>query len=46
MTFGSVFGPDPYTSLSIVESLFYDGMEYDGYFFLAAIITLPRMGQY
>jgi hypothetical protein len=33
-TFSTLFGPDPYTSLSIVESPFYDGMEYDGLFFL------------
>lgn len=34
-TFGALFGPYPYPSLSIVESPFYDGMEYDGLFFLS-----------
>lgn len=34
-TYGALFGPDPYPSLSIVESTFYDGMEYDGLFFLS-----------
>jgi hypothetical protein len=34
-TFNDLFGPDPYPSLSIVESPFYDGMEYDGLFFLS-----------
>ncbi len=34
-TFGTLFGPYPYPSLSIVESPFYDGMEYDGLFFLS-----------
>ena len=34
-TFEGLFGPDPYSSLSIVESPFYDGMEYDGLFFLS-----------
>ena len=34
-TFDPLFGPDPYPSLSIVESPFYDGMEYDGLFFLS-----------
>lgn len=34
-TFDELFGPDPYPSLSIVESPFYDGMEYDGLFFLS-----------
>ena len=34
-TFDSLFGPDPYPSLSIVESPFYDGLEYDGLFFLS-----------
>jgi hypothetical protein len=29
------FGPYPYPSLSVVESLFFDGMEYDGLFFLS-----------
>ena len=33
-TFTALFGSDPYPSLSIVESPFYDGMEYDGIFFL------------
>jgi hypothetical protein len=34
-TFSTLFGPFPYTSLSIVESPFYDGLEYDGLFFLS-----------
>lgn len=34
-TFDTLFGPDPYASLSIVESPFYDGLEYDGLFFLS-----------
>ena len=34
-TFSTLFGTDPYPSLSIVESPFYDGMEYDGLFFLS-----------
>ena len=34
-TFGEFFGPSPYPSLSIVESPFFDGMEYDGLFFLS-----------
>lgn len=34
-TFGDLFGPYPYPGLSIVESPFYDGMEYDGLFFLS-----------
>ena len=34
-TYSSLFGPDPYPTLAIVESPFYDGMEYDGLFFLS-----------
>ena len=34
-TFGEIFGPSPYPSLSVVESPFFDGMEYDGLFFLS-----------
>jgi hypothetical protein len=34
-TFAGLFGSYPYPSLSIVESPFYDGMEYDGLFFLS-----------
>ncbi|MCX6033461.1 MAG: M1 family aminopeptidase, partial [Chloroflexi bacterium] len=34
-TFGVLFGPYPHPSLSIVETPFYDGMEYDGLFFLS-----------
>jgi hypothetical protein len=34
-TFTKLFGPDHYSSLSIVESPFYDGLEYDGLFFLS-----------
>ena len=33
-TFSSLFGPYPYASLSMVESPYFDGMEYDGLFFL------------
>jgi len=34
-TFSILFDPFPYPSLSIVESPFYDGMEFDGLFFLS-----------
>ena len=34
-TFSTLFGPTSYPSLSMVESPFYDGMEYDGLFFLS-----------
>lgn len=34
-TFGTLFSPCPYPSLSIVESPYFDGMEYDGLFFLS-----------
>jgi aminopeptidase N len=34
-TFTLLFGPEPYPKISIVESPFYDGMEYDGLFFLS-----------
>lgn len=34
-TFSELFGPIPYPSLSIVESPFFDGMEYDGLFFVS-----------
>jgi hypothetical protein len=34
-TFGELFGQTPYPSLSIVESPFFAGMEYDGLFFLS-----------
>jgi len=34
-TFASLFGMTPRRSLSIVESPFYDGLEYDGLFFLS-----------
>jgi hypothetical protein len=34
-TYSALFGPDPYPSLGIVESPFYDGQEYDGLFFLS-----------
>jgi len=44
MTFGSLFGPDPYTSLNIVESPFYDGMEYDGLFLLSRDYYLAENG--
>jgi len=35
-TFGALIGAYPYSSLSIVESSFFDGMEYDGMFFLSS----------
>ena len=44
MTFNSLYGPDPYPSLSIVESPFYDGMEYDGLFFLSRDYYLAENG--
>lgn len=34
-TFSDIFGTYPHPSLSIVESPFFDGMEYDGLFFLS-----------
>jgi len=34
-TFNTLFGPAPHRSLSIVESPFFDGLEYDGLFFLS-----------
>ena len=34
-TFGELFGPYPHPALSIVESPFFDGMEYSGLFFLS-----------
>ena len=34
-TYTSLFGPSPHRSLSIVESPFFDGLEYDGLFFLS-----------
>jgi hypothetical protein len=34
-TFNILFSPFPYASLSIVESPFYDGMEFDALFFLS-----------
>lgn len=34
-TFDTLFGQDPYPSLSIVELPFYDGLEYEGLFFLS-----------
>jgi hypothetical protein len=34
-TFGELFGPYPLPGLSIVESPFFDGMEYSGLFFLS-----------
>jgi hypothetical protein len=34
-TFSALFGPYPYMSLSIVESMYYDGVESDGIFFLS-----------
>jgi len=44
ITFDSLYGPDPYPSLSIVESPFYDGMEYDGLFFLSRDYYLAENG--
>jgi Peptidase family M1 domain len=43
-TFNTLFGPDPYPSLSIIESPFYDGMEYDGLFFLSRAYYLAENG--
>ncbi|MGD0752089.1 MAG: M1 family aminopeptidase [Anaerolineales bacterium] len=43
-TFDALFGTDPYPSLSIVESPFYDGMEYDGLFFLSRDYYLSENG--
>ena len=43
-TFDSLYGPDPYPSLSIVESPFYDGMEYDGLFFLSRDFYIAENG--
>ncbi len=34
-TYSDLFGPYPYESLSIVESPYFDGMEYDGLFLLS-----------
>jgi hypothetical protein len=34
-TFSDIFGTYPHSSLSVVESPFFDGMEYDGLFFLS-----------
>ena len=34
-TYDILFGPNHYSSLSVVESPFFDGMEYDGMFFLS-----------
>jgi hypothetical protein len=34
-TYSGFFGPDPYPSLSVVETPFFDGMEYDGLYFLS-----------
>lgn len=34
-TFDLLFGPEPYPKISIVESPFFDGMEFDGLFFLS-----------
>ncbi len=34
-TYSALFGPYPYSSLSMVESPYFDGMEYDGLFFLS-----------
>ncbi len=33
-TYARLFGPSPYPALTIVETDFYDGVEYDGLFFL------------
>lgn len=42
--FSELFGPFPYPSLSIVESPFFDGMEYDGLFFLSRSFYLDYDG--
>jgi hypothetical protein len=42
--FDQLFGADPYPSLSIVESPFYDGMEYNGLFFLSRDYYLAENG--
>jgi hypothetical protein len=34
-TYTGLFGPSPYPSLAIVESPFFDGLEFDGLFFLS-----------
>lgn len=43
-TFSDIFSPFPYQSLSIVESPYYDGMEYDGLFFLSQDFYSPAHG--
>jgi len=43
-TFSTLFGPYPYPSLSMVESPYFDGMEYDGLFFLSRDYYLSSDG--
>ncbi len=43
-TFTTLFGPPPYSSLTMVESPFFDGMEYDGLFFLSREYYLSSDG--
>lgn len=43
-TFSAKFGVYPFPSLSIVEADFYDGMEYDGLFFLGRSFYLANDG--
>ncbi|MGB8213308.1 MAG: M1 family metallopeptidase [Anaerolineales bacterium] len=43
-TFDTLFGSDPYPSLSIVESPFNDGLAYDGLFFLSRDYYIANNG--
>lgn len=43
-TFDNLFGMDPYPSLSIVESPYYDGMEFDGLFYLSRDFYIAENG--
>lgn len=43
-TFDSLFGSDPYPSLNIVESPFFDGLEFDGLFFLSRDFYISENG--
>lgn len=43
-TYQRLFGPYPYPALNIVETDFYDGMEYDGLFFLGRDFYLQDDG--
>jgi Peptidase family M1 domain len=44
LVYSGRFGPYPYPALSIVESDFYDGLEYDGLFFLSRDFYLADDG--